>query len=212
VEKLKDGLIDSWTKNFKVACGHKAFSCCPGPFGRPTVSKEYWKMRGEVDLCCSFLEAHEKARAAWKKEFPGDSDLFMVAEQTVLKESEEECGEAQKLIDGFDIADVGAIKSHRFCIILLLTAVHSVETRCRKSLLKEKEAGEMLAAIQKDIMEVKNCWDKHGVEDTKSGMEDMKSGAEDITSGGEDKTSTAEEHGGEDKKSMAGLTRSIVDV
>lgn len=119
--------------------------------------------RFTIERCLAFMEAHKQARAIIKAEFFSHDVELSSAESIVLTESKSECEKAVALVDSFNEADVELVLSHKFCNILLNSAVKRVEHLTEAMLLKETEAEEFLEEVQHQLDSVDKCRDKHGI-------------------------------------------------
>ena len=69
------------------------------------------------------MAAHRWARAFMQKEFAdADSELSELG-KIIFSESQEQCKKAQEVLDRLDPKEVSLVVAHKFCLILLNSAI-----------------------------------------------------------------------------------------
>ena len=91
------------------------------------------------------------ARTVFKREFTKDGGHLTAAEKVVMDESDKQVELASEALDELDDKDVAIIKSHYACQILLNRAAQYFKTLRGQGLVTDREAGEYLEEIEKDI-------------------------------------------------------------
>lgn len=121
------------------------------------ISSTFLGVRGKVELCLAFLNAHRTAQKIAKAEFElCDRDLRYTG-MLVVEESESQVREAEKILSSFPQEDVQSIVSHKFCTILLNKSAHRIEEAAESGLLRGAEAEDLISEIEHALREIDSC-------------------------------------------------------
>ncbi len=113
-----------------------------------------------VQEVLAFIKAHSIAEAAFKDLSQGDANGELTqAEIIVLQESVAQVRLAKDALKEFDEKEVQQIKSHYACNIILNRAAAYYERLSEQGLMSEREAGEFLEEMEKEILHTKECLD-----------------------------------------------------
>lgn len=127
------------------------------------VSSEYQKSRVDLHRATAFLHAHSWSRKTLEAEFvQGSDDLKEAAEQVCL-ESKLESEKAESLCKGMNVSedDRSIIIAHYVAVVLLNKMANLVEKSAANGFLSEKEAGEIVESIEKQVNILHSCSKAH---------------------------------------------------
>lgn len=130
-------------------------------------SRQRWKQsitRLAIDRALAFIAAHRYAQAYFTKEFENADSELSHAGQMVVLESMIQVDKAEEELRKQDKSDVELAVSHKFCSILLHSAVIYIEKFVAQGLLKDDEAEEWVREIEKEVDHVNECNRSHGIE------------------------------------------------
>lgn len=79
------------------------------------------------------------------------------AEAQIIEESQAQIRLAESDLNDIDQVDIGGVKAHLLCLILLNTSVRYVEQLSRQNLIPEAAASELLEALDENVENVWTC-------------------------------------------------------
>ncbi|GAX29584.1 hypothetical protein FisN_24Lh042 [Fistulifera solaris] len=113
--------------------------------------------RLDIERALAFMEAHRWARDYIQKEFQ-DSDRELAEEvKLVMSESQCQCEKASTVFVQYDRHDVTDIVSHKFCSIVISSAVSCIEKLVRAGLMHETEAEHVVTEMENSLIGVRTC-------------------------------------------------------
>ena len=132
-------------------------SCCRTKHRGPDV--DYVEMRSQIEVTLAFLRAHRLARGQLTTRFfNGEGrDGLSEEEAEVLRESEEECAEAERFLESHPIDTLSSIVSHKVSKIALSSAVDHIEEFADSGLLNEHDVEHMFEEIEEMLHDIDSC-------------------------------------------------------
>jgi NhaP-type Na+/H+ or K+/H+ antiporter len=113
--------------------------------------------RLDIERALAFMEAHRWARDYIQKEFQ-DSDRELAEEgKLVMSESRCQCEKASAVFDQYGRHDVADVVSHKFCSIVINSAVSCIEKLVRAGLMHETEAEHVVTEMESSLISVRTC-------------------------------------------------------
>ena len=125
-------------------------------FKRSKLDLDYFTISYQVRQVIVFVHAHNLAREVFKKEFSKGA-VLTECEKCVLDESDEQVRLANASLAKLDEVDVGVVKSHYVCQILLNRAAYYLNKLKKHGLMSEKEAAGFLEEIQENLKHLLEC-------------------------------------------------------
>ena len=125
-------------------------------FKHSKLDLDYFTISYQVRQAIVFIHAHNLAREVFKKEFSKGA-VLTESEKCVLDESDEQVRLANASLAKLDEVDVGVVKSHYVCQILLNRAAYYLNKLKKHGLMSEKEAAGFLEEIQENLKHLLEC-------------------------------------------------------
>lgn len=155
---LVDGPL---TKLAKQSKKHPRMArCCTlhttcGKQTRHNVKNNLKRLKIERALC--FMAAHRWAQRFFRREFENAESELSESGKRVISESQTQYDKAEAELKKSDPKDVEIVSSHKFCAILLNSAVYYVSKLVRAGLLKDDEAEHTVEQLEHNLAKVKSC-------------------------------------------------------
>ncbi len=129
--------------------------------------------RLDIERSLAFMEAHQWARDYIQKEFQ-DSDRGLAEEgKLVISESQRQCEKASAVFDQYDRHDVTGVVSHKFCSIVINSAVSCKERLVGAGLMHETEAEHVVTEIESTLIGVRTCRLRHHLGEVPTDLYDV---------------------------------------
>ncbi|GAX29583.1 hypothetical protein FisN_24Lh041 [Fistulifera solaris] len=111
----------------------------------------------DIERSLAFMEAHRWAADYFLKEFQGVDKELAEAGKYVLMESQIQWKKAAAVLEKYDEKDVTDVVSHKFCSIVLNSAVKYIEKLVEVGLMNESEAEHHVEEIEHYLKDVHTC-------------------------------------------------------
>lgn len=117
--------------------------------------------RLRIERCLCFMSAHRWAQKFFRREFENAESELSEYGKRVINESKAQYDLAEEELKTCDPKDVEIVSSHKFCSILLNSAVYYISKLVRAGLLKDEEAEHMVEQLEHNLDEVRSCDQAH---------------------------------------------------
>jgi NhaP-type Na+/H+ or K+/H+ antiporter len=126
-----------------------------GKTKRDSIKNTFKRLK--IERALSFMAAHRWAQTFFRREFENAESELSESGKRVINESQAQYDKAEAELKTSDPKDVELVSSHKFCSILLNSAVHYVGKLTSAGLLKDEEAEHIVERLEHNLEDIKSC-------------------------------------------------------